>query len=304
MTVVTSGPTLGLQADVDTGSAPLSPVGGAPARSDRPAGVRGRRHHPLLRIRGTLDLRWRVLLAAAGLAVVVAGWALAAARAGQGASLMPSPWAVAKAVTHLWSNHMLTTDLWASSKRILVGYSLSVGLGAFFGILIGTFVSIESFFEAQIGFLRYIPASALTPVFLLWFGIGESPKVWLIVVGTVFFNVLMIADAARAVPRELLNASYTLGGGRRLTMRRVILRHSLPGIIDAARVNLAAAWLMLVVAELLAADKGIAFQIVRAQRFRAVDTMFALLLVFGAIGLASDLALRWLRNATSPWARP
>ena len=169
---------------------------------------------------------------------------------------------------------------------------------------IGTFVSVESFFEAQIGFLRYIPASALTPVFLLWFGIGESPKVWLIVVGTVFFNVLMIADAARAVPRELLHASYTLGGGRRTTLRRVILRHSLPGIVDAARVNLAAAWLMLVVAEMLAADKGLAYQIVRAQRFRAVDTMFALLLVFGAIGLASDLFLRWLRNATSPWARP
>ena len=58
----------------------------------------------------------------------------------------------------------------------------------------------------QIGFLRYIPASALTPVFLLWLGIGESPKIWLIVVGTVFFNILMIADVARAVPRELLDA--------------------------------------------------------------------------------------------------
>ena len=86
-------------------------------------------------------------------------------------------------------------------------------------------------------------------------------------------------------------------------MRRVILRHSLPGIVDAARVNLAAAWLMLVVAELLAAEEGLAYQIVRAQRFRAVDTMFALLIVFGLIGLASDLALRWFRNATSPWAR-
>ena len=268
------------------------------------AGVRGRRHHPLLRIRGSLDLRWRVALSVAGLAVIVVGWFVAASQAGSGASLLPSPLAVAKAIAQLWSNHTFVGDLWASSQRILLGYSISVGLGSIFGIAIGTFVSVESFFEAQIGFLRYIPASALTPVFLLWFGIGESPKVWLIVVGTVFFNVLMIADAARAVPRELLHASYTLGGGRRTTLRRVILRHSLPGIVDAARVNLAAAWLMLVVAEMLAADKGLAYQIVRAQRFRAVDTMFALLLVFGAIGLASDLFLRWLRNATSPWARP
>ena len=84
----------------------------------------------------------------------------------------------------------------------------------------------------------------------------------------------------------------------------MILPHSLPGIIDVARINLAAAWLMLVVAELLAAQEGLAFQIVRAQRFRAVDTMFALLIVFGVIGLVSDLFLRWLRNVSSPWARP
>ena len=120
------------------------------------------------------------------------------------------------------------------------------------GIAIGTFASLESFFEAPIGFLRYIPATALTPVLLLWLGIGESPKIWLIVVGTVFFNILMMADAARNVPRELLNASYTLGAGRVTVLRRVVLRFSLPGIIDAARINLAAAWLMLVVAEVLA----------------------------------------------------
>ena len=87
-------------------------------------------------------------------------------------------------------------------------------------------------------------------------------------------------------------------------MRRVILRHSAPGIIDVARINLAAAWLMLVVAEILAAKQGLAFQVVRAQRFRAVDKMFAILLVFGVIGLASDVLLRWLRNVSSPWARP
>ena len=108
---------------------------------------------------------------------------------------------------------------------------------------------------------------------------------------------------ARAVPRELLNASYTLGAGRVTVLRRVVLRYSVPGIIDVARINLAAAWLMLVVAELLAAQEGLAYQIVRAQRFRAVDTMFALLIVFGLIGLISDVVLRWLRNVSAPWAR-
>ena len=156
--------------------------------------------------------------------------------------------------------------------------------------------------KPQIGFLRYIPASALTPLFLLWLGIDEAPKIALIVVGTVFFNILMIADVARAVPQELVNAAYTLGAGRLTVLRRVILPHSWPGIIDVARINLAAAWLMLVVAELLAAQEGLAFRVVRAQRFRQVDTMFAVLIVFGLIGLVSDLALRQLRKRTAPWS--
>ena len=270
-------------------------------RAARGEPVRGKRHSPLLRIRGPLGLGWKIGLAVAGVVAMVLVWAIAAANSTR--SVLPSPAATWSALLDLRGDGILTTDLWASLQRIAIGYGISVAIGTVLGIAIGTFASIEAFFEAQIGFLRYIPASALTPVFLLLLGIGEAPKIWLIVVGTVFFNILMVADVARAVPRELLNASYTLGAGRVTVVRRVILRHSVPGIIDVARINLAAAWLMLVVAELLAADKGLAFQIVRAQRFRAVDTMFAVLIVFGLIGLVSDLALRWLRNVTSPWAR-
>ena len=126
----------------------------------------------------------------------------------------------------------------------------------------------------------------------------------LIVLGSVFFNLLMVADVARNVPKEIINASYTLGAGRLTVLRRVVLPHSLPGIIDVARINLAAAWSILVVAELLAAEEGLAFRIVRAQRFRQIDEMFAILIIFGVIGVVSDLALRALRNRAAPWARP
>jgi NitT/TauT family transport system permease protein len=272
------------------------------SRTEPKGRTRGRRQSSLLRIGGTIDTRWRVGLSVAGVAVVLVAWTLAAAQAND-AALFPTPMAAARALQGLWSDGSLRADLWASSFRIALGYGLSVGFGIVFGILIGTFPAIEAFFEAQIGFLRYIPAAALLPVFLLWLGIGESPKVWLIVVGTVFFNILMIADAARAVPRELINAAYTLGAGRWTVLRRVIARYSVPGIVDAARVNLAAAWLMLVVSEILAADHGLAISIVKLQRFRAVDGMFALLFTFGVIGLVSDLFLRFLRNRLAPWAR-
>jgi NitT/TauT family transport system permease protein len=271
-------------------------------RPDATPATRGRRQSPLLRIGGELDARWRVGLSVAGVALVLVAWSLAAAQAND-AALFPTPLAAARALGDMWSDGALRSDLWASSHRILIGYGMSVALGAVFGILIGSFPSVEAFFEAQIGFLRYIPAAALSPVFLLWLGIGESPKVWLIVVGTVFFNILMIADVARAVPRELINAAYTLGAGRWTVLRRVIARFSVPGIVDAARVNLAAAWLMLVVAEILAADHGLAISIIKLQRFRAVDGMFALLFTFGVIGLVSDLFLRFLRNRLAPWAK-
>jgi NitT/TauT family transport system permease protein len=275
----------------------------AGARAGGGTGTRGRRQSQLLGIRGPLALRWRIGFGALGVAAIFALWTYAAYALNTGSALVPTPAATWKALVDLWSTGTLQSDLTASVQRVAIGYSISVAIGAVLGIAIGTFASIESFFEPQIGFLRYIPATALTPLFLLWLGIDESPKIWLIVVGTVFYNILMIADVARNVPRELLNASYTLGAGRRTVVRRVILPHSLPGIVDVARINLAAAWLMLVVAELLAAQKGLAFEIIKAQRFRAVDTMFALLIVFGLIGLVSDVFLRWFRGRIAPWAK-
>ncbi len=266
-------------------------------------GVRGHAQSQLLRIRSGIGRPWRLSLGVAGVVVVIgAWWVLAVAMAKP--QVLPTPPATLAALRDLASDGALWEDAWASGVRIVVGYAISIALGVVFGLLIGTFVSFESFLEAPVGFLRYIPASALTPVFLLWLGLGEAPKIWLIVIGTAFFNVLMMADVARSVPRELIDASYTLGARRWTVMRRVVLRWSVPGLIDAARVNLAAAWLMLVVAELLAADSGLAYQINRALRFRAVDKMFALLVVFGIIGLCSDLFLRWLRNRSAPWARP
>lgn len=274
------------------------------AGNNPPSGAtRGRRQHPLTRIRSPLAAPWRVGLGAVGVAAVFGLWLLASAGA-DGDFLVPTPIATWKAFIKLWTDGLFLGDMGASLYRISLGYAISVVLGVIGGLAIGTFSAVEAFFEPQFGFLRYIPASALTPVLLLWLGIGESPKITLIVIGTVFFNIVMMADVARLVPRELLNASYTLGASRWAVMRRVVFRHSVPGMIDVARVNLAAAWLMLVVAELLAAQEGLAFRIVRAQRFRAVDTMFALLIVFGVIGLTSDLFLRWLRNTAAPWAKP
>ena len=270
--------------------------------STPPSGTRGKRQHAFGRLRGEVPFGLRAGLFVAGLVSLVALWVWLSAASGDGFAV-PSPIETATAANRLWSEGVLWPDLTASVERVAIGYSISVFIGVVLGMLIGSFRSAEAYFEAPIGFLRYIPSTALLPLFLFWLGIDETPKLTLIVVGTMFFNILMMADVVRAVPKELINASYTLGAGRLKVLARVIFPHSMPGMIDVVRVNLAAAWLMLVVAELLAAREGLAFRIVRAQRFRNVDEMFALLLIFGIIGVLSDLFLRWLRNRSAPWAR-
>lgn len=265
--------------------------------------TRGQRQSALLRLRGEIPQRLRAVLALAGVASLLGFWGLASTVWASDGFAVPTIAATFRSLTEMWQTGELAADFAASTRRIAIGYSASFVIGAAIGLAVGSFRSVEAFVEPQFGFLRYVPATALTPLLLIWLGIDEAPKVALILLGTVFYNALMVADVVRAVPAPLIQAAYTLGAGRLTVLRRVVLPHSWPGMLDVARINLAAAWLMLVVAELLAANDGLAFRIIRAQRFRRIDRMFALLLVFGIIGAASDTLLRWLRNRTSPWAK-
>src|SRR3546814_19336864 len=106
----------------------------------------------------------------------------------------------------------LWLDVTASLERVGIGYAISIVIGVALGVLIGSFRSAEAFFEPQVGFLRYIPATALTPLLLIWLGIDEAPKIALIVLGTVFYNVLLVADVTKAVPRQLISAAYSPEG--------------------------------------------------------------------------------------------
>jgi NitT/TauT family transport system permease protein len=277
---------------------------GAPARPGRTGRQRGRgrKQHALFRLRGEISLGARVALAIGGVVAVIACWWLAADLLVQKVFL-PNPIDTLHGFESYWNSGDFWSDVGASSLRILKGYTISLAIGVVLGVLIGSFRSVESFFESPIGFLRYIPATALVPVFLAWLGIDESPKVALVIAGTVFFNIVMIADVARLVPREMILTAYTLGAGRSRVMGRVVLPHCLPGMIDVARVNLAAAWPMLVVAELLAATEGLGYRLTVLRRGGDWDQIYAVLLVFAVIGITSDLFLRWLRNRVSPWAR-
>lgn len=264
------------------------------------SGVRGRRQSALGRLRGDISPGLKTLLSAGGLLVLFGGWQLLAMRSST--NLLPTPLETWQGGVDLFRAGELVGDITASTQRVAIGYAISMAVGILLGVLIGSFRSVEALTTSSIGFLRYIPASALGSLFLLWLGIDEAPKIALIVAGTVFYNVLMISDVAAAVPKELVNAAYTLGASRGRVLRQVILPHSIPGIIDVARINLAAAWLMLVVSELLAAQSGMALRIFKLYRARNVEGMFAMLIIFGIIGALSDIALRAFRRRAAGWA--
>lgn len=147
-----------------------------------------------------------------------------------------------------------------------------------------------------------MPAPAFIPLLILYFGLGEVPKILLIFIGTLFFNTLMIMDAVKFVPKELIETTYTLGGRRLQVLLQVILPYIYPSIIDAYRVNMASAWNLVIVAELVAATEGLGKRISIAQRFLRTDEIFAGLIVIGLIGLAIDLLFRLLLKLSCRWA--
>lgn len=144
--------------------------------------------------------------------------------------------------------------------------------------------------------------SAFIPLLIIWLGLGEPSKIAILFIGTVFFNTLMTADVVRAVPNALLDVSYTLGARRGEVLRKIVVPHSLPGMIDAVRVNAAAAWNFVVVAELINSRSGLGYRIVRAQRFLQTDKIFAVLIVIGVAGLTIDVVLRLVRTQVGKWA--
>ena len=276
---------------------------GPPAEAGAAGGTRGRRQSALGRLGSDIPTGAKAGLALAGAAALVLAWQLlATSQSGSTQALVPSPTQTWSALGELARSGDLLDALLPSARRVAIAYALSLAVGVTLGVLMGCFRAAEAFLEPTIGFLRYIPATGLTVLFVLWLGIDEGPKVGLVVAGTVFYNIIMISDVARSLPLEQVNAAYTLGAGRLTVLRRVVLPHSYPGIVDVARVNLAAAWLMLVVGELQGGQRGLAIELTTAGRFRQYDRIWAILIVFGVIGLLSDVGLRWLRRRTAPWS--
>ncbi|MEO1621077.1 MAG: ABC transporter permease [Cyanobacteria bacterium J06632_3] len=215
---------------------------------------------------------------------------------------LPSPWMVIQAFSSLWQEGLFFGDVTASITRVGLGFLFAALVSVPLGIAMGAFATVRALFEPIIGVIRYMPAPAFIPLLIIYLGLDEAPKIMLIFIGVVFFNTLMIMDAVKFVPKHLLETTYTLGGSRTQTLFQVITPYVIPNILDTFRINMAAAWNLVVIAELIAANEGLGKRIALAQKFFRTDEIFAYLIVLGVIGFAIDLSLQWLLKATCKWS--
>ncbi|MBP0001905.1 MAG: ABC transporter permease [Cyanobacteria bacterium SID2] len=217
---------------------------------------------------------------------------------------LPTPTAVLQAGFQMFFEEHLMTDIFASFGRVLAGFIVAAIVGVPIGIAMGTFHSMESLFGSFVGTVRYMPVAAFMPLIVLWAGLGETAKILIVFWGIVFYNAIMIADAVKFIPNEMLNVAYTLGATRVDLLWRVILPATLPSIIDTLRVNVAGAWNFLVISELIAAQSGLGFKIIYSQRFLQTDKVLFCIVVIGAIGLFLDFVFKLIFRLALPWAEP
>jgi NitT/TauT family transport system permease protein len=214
---------------------------------------------------------------------------------------LPSPGRVFQAGVDLFLDLGFTTDIVNSVCRVMMGFVIAAIIGVPIGLIMGAFKIAEALTEPVVGFIRYMPASAFIPLFILWLGIGDIEKVAIIFVGSFFQLVLMVAVVAKNVHKDMLETAYTLGAKRFQVIRRVLLPASLPGIVDTLRIIVGWAWTYIIVAELVASASGIGYMIISSQRMLRTGNIIFGILTIGMLGLITDYFFKWLYNKLFPW---
>ncbi|WP_328600721.1 ABC transporter permease [Actinomadura physcomitrii] len=239
---------------------------------------------------------------AGGLVVVLVLWE-AGARAGWLGSTTPPLSDVAVRGWDMASSGELFTNLGVSLLRVLKGLAIGLPLGLVLGLLSGLFRISEDIIDAPVQAVRMLPHLALVPLFIIWFGIGETSKVGLIAVGVVFPLYINVFHGIRGVDERLVESARTCGLGRLGLVRKVVLPGALPQILVGLRLSLGVAWLTLVVVEQSATASGIGFLINQATQFMQMDTVFLVLVLYAVLGVSTDLLVRLIERRALAWRK-
>jgi NitT/TauT family transport system permease protein len=197
----------------------------------------------------------------------------------------------------------LHESLWHSIRIIFWGFVISSVIGVPLGICAGAYPSLGRLSEPFIEFFRYLPAPAFGALAVAVLGIYDAPKVAIIVIGTFFQQVLIIANTTRKLEATLVEAGRTLGARGWKLIRSVVVPGILPDLYRDQRILLGWAWTYLIVAELIGTSSGITFFITQQARYQHFDKVYAAIVIIGVIGFGSDLLLERLGRVLFPWDR-
>ncbi|AKJ31276.1 aliphatic sulfonate ABC transporter permease SsuC [Caldimonas brevitalea] len=244
---------------------------------------------------------WRNALPWAVPVAILALWELSSRTGWLSNRVLPEPWAVLTAFWNLASSGELWQHVWVSTGRALAGLAIGGGLGLLLGLLTGTFRIAETLLDSTLQMVRNIPALALIPLVILWFGIDEWAKLFLVAVGVFFPIYLNTFHGIRSVDRGLIEMARSYGLSGWALYRQVILPGALPSILVGLRFSLGLMWVLLIVAETISAQSGIGYMTMNAREFLQTDVVVVGILLYALLGKLADVLARGLERWWLRW---
>ncbi|WP_363323003.1 ABC transporter permease subunit [uncultured Jannaschia sp.] len=252
-----------------------------------------------------------ILLAALPFVAVLVAYAIASdirLAANPADKLLPAPATIGTTALRLFTEGdrrsgeiLLWSDTWASLRRLGLGVAIAAVLALATGVPIGMLPYARRAFSGFVAVLSMVPPLALLPILFIVFGLGETSKVVLIVVGIAPFLIRDIAQRTLDIPHEEIVKAQTLGASSAVIALRVVIPQILPRLIAAIRLSLGAAWLFLIAAEAVAADSGLGYRIFLVRRYLAMDVILTYVIWITLLAFLIDGALRALSRRAFPW---
>ena len=234
-------------------------------------------------------------------ALVLAGWQAANSAGLVSNRFMPAPLDVVAAGWQAAKTGELWTNLWVSFLRAAAGFLIGGGLGFVLGLANGLSRISERLTDTSVQMIRNVPHLSLIPLVILWFGIGEEAKLFLVALGVFFPVYANTLHGIRSVDPQLVEMGRVYGMSRSELFRRVVLPGALPSIFVGLRYALGIMWLTLIVAETISASSGLGYMAMQAREFMLVDVVVLAILIYAALGKLADLVTRRLERICLAW---
>ena len=228
-------------------------------------------------------------------------WMIMEKRGALNTVIMPAPSKILNTFVNLVKSGQLWNHLSVSLMRVLKGYLIAACLGIILGILIGLFRHLNRLTDLLIQIIKPIPPIAWIPLVILWFGIGEEGKVFLIFLGGFFTILINVVDGIRQTDRKLIEVSKAMETPFLKHVVLLVIPHSAPNIFTGLRVGLSSCWMCVVAAELVSSTTGLGYMIMNARQFGQTDVVIVGMLTIGVLGKVMDSLLKLVEKAVIRW---